>query len=110
MRINDVMSKGIKLIVTLPNVFSFRFIYYALRYGILGKEICLVGHTFGSSYATFTQLIKGASLEVESFYFLVGTEPKGFWKIVYKLLKKFPLYSPGLFFILRKKEDDTHGE
>ncbi|ASJ03583.1 hypothetical protein A3L09_10105 [Thermococcus profundus] len=108
-RISKVMSKETKLIVTLPNAFSLRFIYYMLRHGIFGREMYLAGHTFWPTYATFMRLIKGTDLEVESFYFSVGTAPRGFWKIAYKILKKFPIYSPGLFFILRKKEDSNNG-
>jgi len=98
----ELMSDNTKLIITIPNVFSIKFIYYMLRYGILGKEKYMPGHIFWLSYATFLELIKGTNLEIESSYFLVSARPKGINKIAYALLTKFGIFSPGLFYILKK--------
>jgi 2-polyprenyl-3-methyl-5-hydroxy-6-metoxy-1,4-benzoquinol methylase len=104
--IKKCMTEKTKLIITLPNVYSIRFLYYAIRSGIFNRENYHVGHTFWPSYETFMLLIKEAGLEVDSFNFCMYvpmlSSPKSI-KIIFKLLNVFPIYSSGLFFVLKNR-------
>ena len=93
--IKNVMNKNTRLIITLPNVFSFRVLF---NYVIKHKELVDPTHTFWPSYVTFSNLLKRHGYTIESFYFSLYAPPPRIIKTIFKIL---PYFASGLFFICK---------
>jgi len=101
--VKKLMNRKTRLLLTTPNVFSYRNI----KGFIFGRENVHPDHTFWPSYKTMIKLFSMSDLEMEDFsYCFWGSSNEATLKssIAYKLFLRMRRYLlPCMFFVLRKR-------